>query len=133
MSRKPYPTDLTDAQWERIRPLLPSAKSGTPKGGRPPTGDRAILDAVFHLLRSGGAWRLMPHDFPPWQTVYGRFRRWQADGTWGHVHDELRGKVRAAAGAAATPATGRIDSQTVKTTHRGGPKGYDAGKKNRRA
>ena len=77
MAPKPYPTDLTDAQWERVRRHLPPPKSGTPKGGRPATDDRAIGNAVVYHVRAGGAWQLLPHDFPPWQTVSGRFRRWQ--------------------------------------------------------
>jgi putative transposase len=132
MTRKPYPTDLTDDQWQRLEPLLPRPKSGGPAGGRPARDTRAVLDALFYHLRAGGAWRMLPHDFPPWQTVYHRFRQWRLDGTWQRVHDRLREDVRIEAGAPPAPQTGRVDSQTVKTSHRGGPKGYDGGKKDRR-
>jgi transposase len=132
MTRTSYPTDLTDSQWERLEPLLPKSKSGSPNGGRPAADLREVADAVFYHLRAGGAWRMLPHDFPPWQTVYHHFRRWRLDGVWQAVHDRLREDVRVEAGAPPTPQTGRVDSQTVKTTHRGGPKGYDGGKKDRR-
>jgi putative transposase len=133
MSRKPYPTDLTDEQWERLDPLLPQPKSGTPKGGRPITVDRrAVVNAIFYHLRAGGAWRMMPRDFPAWQTVYGLFRDWRLDGTWDKVHADLREEVRIEAGAPPQPQTLRVDSQSVKTTHRGGPKGFDGGKKGKR-
>lgn len=126
MNRKPYPSDLTDAQWQLIEPLLPGPKPG----GRPrKVNPRDVLNGIFYLNREGCTWRALPHDFPPWRTVYEYFAAWKHDGTWDQINGALRRQVRVAAGRAHTPSTANVDSQSVKATETADSRGYDGAKK----
>ena len=115
--RQSYPTDLTDEEWQCLASLVPPVKSG----GRPAKHTRReILNAILYVLRSGCQWRLLPHDFPPWKTVYTYFRNWRLDGTWERIHDALREQLREAEGRHRQPSAAILDSQSVKTTEKGG-------------
>ena len=117
MRRKSYPSDLTDAQWELIAPLIPPAKPG----GRPRTVEiREVLNAIFYFLKGCGGWRYLPEGFPPWGTVHYYYWKWRKEGLWQQLHAALRTQVRAQAGKKESPSAAVIDSQSVKTTEKGG-------------
>ena len=112
-----YPTDLSDTQWALIAPLIPEAEPG----GRPrKAAGRELVDAILYFLRAGMAWRLLPHEFPPWPTVYYYLRRWQREGVWDRVHHTLVMADRERVGREASPSAAILDSQSVRTSDQKG-------------
>jgi putative transposase len=125
-SSRGYPSDLTEQEWAILEPLIPPAKGG----GHPRTTDmREVLNALFYVDRTGCQWRALPHDFPPWSTVWSSFRTWRNDGTWKRMHTALREKTRVSMGREPTPSAAIIDSQSVKTSQKGGLAGMTAARK----
>jgi transposase len=117
VSRRSYSTDLTDAEWQILEPLLPAEKPG---GRHRLYPMREIINGLRYLLRSGCAWRLLPHDFPHWRAVYEYFRVWKKDGTWLEIHDYLHEQLREKMPREKQPSAAIVDSQSVKTTEKGG-------------
>jgi putative transposase len=126
MSNQIYPTDLTDRQWECIRKHIPPAKAG----GRPRTLDmRAVINAILYIVVGGSQWRMLPHSYPKWKSVYHYFRVWRDDGTWQRIHDKLRAELRRKVGRDKHATAACMDSQSVKGTHIPGARGYDSNKR----
>ena len=131
-ARRSYPSDVTDDEWSIIADMIPSPV-WIANLQEPQHHPREFMNAIRYRTRTGTAWRLLPHDFPPWSTVFKCYQRWTKNGVLDAIHDRLRQLVRTAAGRRPEPTAAIIDSQSVKCTDVGGPKGFDAGKKGERA
>lgn len=127
-ARPYYPSNLSDAAWAVIEPLMPVRDQA--KGGATRVyGDRLVLDAILYVLRSGCQWRMIPRDLLPWDAAYRWYRTWRADGTWDRIHDQLREQVRVSDGRDPDPSAAVLDAQSIKSSEGGQARGFDAGKK----
>lgn len=117
MARTAYTSDLTDSQWRLVEKLIPAAKPG---GRSRSVNMRAVVNGIVYLVRTGCSWRQLPHDFPPWGTVHAYYREFRLHGTWKKIHETLRDRVRKKVGRKVSPSVAILDSQSVKTTEKGG-------------
>ena len=125
MRREPYPSDMSDEEWNKLQPLLPKSKRGAPRR----VNMREIINALRYLNRTGCQWRMLPHDLPSWEKVYYYFSEWRDSGDWERINRELRIEIRVSVGKDPEPSAAILDSQSVKATEVCESRGYDAGKK----